>query len=355
MSTLASGFGRAIFEILDNQYPNMSKEARADPEYAGDPCAKIGMKMISIAKKELQGHEEDAYDSIQEFITYLCKSGFDFTKTTKSGKPGAAFWQVALRNIYTNLRMRSMSASFKKYRQINVSDEDKYASLLWHRSDPSSLIWSDEDEAEINKLKLKLENVGVDVAGITPAFRKNSVVTQSIDNAFGVRSDNGVKSSGVARIPDKNDILSDELVARSDFMNAVNSIIPDLRAELPLDSRGGYPVQRLLFDFIMNEQDSGTFFNDIKSNMGQASRFKEYCKKLAKRNNNESKIINEMLMRFESRWSGLVTDTRVKLMTSIKEFITNYLTTNEYEIIWENYYERAYTTIGSNAKKTSTH
>ena len=338
------GVGNSVIEILSHQYPSMLNEISVDIEYAENPGGKIGSRMVQISKKELQGSVDDAYDAIQDFLAYLCKSEYDFTKPTLKGRPGAETWQVALRHIYGNLRTRSMSASFKKYRQLHISDEDRYSSLLWHRSDAERKgeDFADECESELTDLRFVLLSRGVNVDQIVPSFRRNVLVCRSIDDAFGIKSDSGQKECGEERIPDQGIIAADEVAIRNGLEAAFQVIIPGLRSYLPVDSRGGYPVQRLLFDFIMNEGDSGTFFNDIKVNMNQASKFRRYCERLVARKSADAVAVSGMLERFSTRWSGLVTDTRVKLVKSIREFISQHLATSEYARIWEGHHDRAF-------------
>lgn len=230
-------FGKAIINILKQQYP--------DQEITVTP-SEVGNKMMAISKRELQRSDYDAQDAIQEFLTYLT-TGSQFVRSEEVVDPETGektkertkrtvaepwnftkdfqTWQEALRNIYTNLRHKSMSKSYGK---------------------------TDRSKRE-----------------------------RGIDQAFGVPSEEGgKKEGGEGRMPTGDDTALgkalDDKAAIKSFVNLIDEHIPDLTASLSPDTRA-------LFDLIFND-NIGTFGSDIKENMNQASALKEKNPELYQKN-----------------------------------------------------------------------
>ena len=366
-ANIAEGFGGAVVEILRKQYPEMLKEMKEDPQYKENPGASIGHKMVAIARKQLQYNEQDAYDAIQDFLVYITSSKYDFRAETKKGRPGASTWRQALGNIYANLRSRSMSHSFKKFKAGKFTDEERYADMLWRRNQVISgnprYTWGDEDDDELGKLGRSLLSRDVDLKKIIPTkLRRKNTRDKSIDEAFGKRGEEGgAPEGGLGRIPQTTETPSgmpvDEKAAKKSFLETLDRIIPDLKDNLPLTAEN-LSAQRFLFEFIFDDEGSGTFLPDIKANMGQATDFRDYlemiatgkcidcegkgcekCKGTGQRPvGPKAKEAQAILDRYGKRWSGFVGDTRVRLMKSIQKFTEEYLPDHEYEQLWNEFF-----------------
>lgn len=406
------GWGKAILNILQDQYPNMKEEMAEDPQYRENPAAAIGNKLFAIARKQMQYREVDSQDPVNEFVAYISaqvdpktkqviKPAFDFKKPTKKGRPGAATWREALKNIYSNMRTRAISRSYKDFKAGKHTDEDLYADMLWRKNqtknnyqwtendknrlealkktlvtqnvDVSKMVptrlrdkngvtpedlyadmlwrenqaksrqWTENDENELEALEKTLVTQKVDVNKIVPTkLRRKNVRDKSIDEAFGKRGEEGgAPEGGAARIPQENTspggMALDDRAAKKSFLEALDKILPDLKRELPLTDQDKLPAQRFLFNFIF-EENVGTFMPDIKANMGQASEFHDYLADIAKGVGPNAKEARAILDRYGNRWSGFVGDTRKRLMNSIREFVEKYLPEDEYEQLWNEFF-----------------
>lgn len=355
---IADGFGKVVLDILQKQYPTMLKEMKEDPQYSENAAASIGHKLVAIARKQLQYNEQDAYDAIQDFLTYLYSSKFDFKAPTKRGNPGAATWKQALGNIYSNMRTKAMSHSFKKFKAGKFSDEEKYADALYRklqseRGNPR-YTWSDEDDDDLKALENTLTQRKVDISKIAPTkLRRKNIRDKTIDEAFGKRGEEGgAPEGGAGRIPQSTDTTSglplDEKAAKKSFLESIEGIVDDLRRELfSLEHRTfektkefptGLPAQGLLFQYIFDEDGSGTFMPDIKANMGQASDFRDWLEQRSLGTGPVAKEAKAILDRYGKRWSGFVGDTRVKLMKTIQQFTEEFLPEDEYEQLWNEFF-----------------
>lgn len=344
---IAEGFGQAVIDILSKQYPEMKDEMTEDPQYAENPAASIGHKLVAIARKQLQYNEQDAYDAIQDMLVYIVTSKFDFKAETKKGKPGASTWRKALSNIYANLHAKAMSHSFKKFKSGKHTDEEVYADMLWRRNQALGgnvrYTWTDKDDDDFMDVGKRLVNKGVDLKAIVPTkLRRKNVRDKSIDEAFGKRGEEGgAPEGGLGRMPQDLDTAEgmplDEKAAKKSFLDALDQLIPDLKRSLPL-TNDNLPAQKMLFDFIFDEDGSGTFLPDIKANMGQATDFRNYLEEISTRAGPNAKEAKEILKRYGKRWSGFVGDTRTRLMKSIQNFVEEYLPEHEYEQLWNAFY-----------------
>lgn len=215
---IESGFGRAIIDLLKKQYPGAEIDV---------PAGTIGHKMMAIARREVQNNDSDAYDVLQKFLTYITTGSefvsdpegnrvrrtkaepFDFTKESPT-------WQDALKNIYSNIRLRGI---------------------------------------EVSK-------------GKTNRGKKE----RSVDQAYGKRPEGGGDAEGgEGRMPTPDDTslgkALDDKAAIREFMSVIDDHIDDMRGSMPLE-------QQILFDLIMKDEIGG-FGSDIKDNMGQATAYKE--------------------------------------------------------------------------------
>jgi hypothetical protein len=215
---IETGFGRAVLDILKKQYPDAKIDINP---------ATIGHKMMAIARREVQNNDSDAYDVLQKFLTYISTGSefvtdedgqrvprtksepFDFTK-------GSPTWEDALKNIYSNIRLRGI---------------------------------------EVSK-------------GKTNRGKKE----RSIDQAYGTRPEGGGApegGEGKMPTPEENALgkALDDQAAIREFMSVIDEHVDDMRNSLP-------PEQKALFDLIMIDEVGG-FGSDIKENMGQATAFKE--------------------------------------------------------------------------------
>ncbi len=215
---IEANFGRAIINVLKKQYPGAQIDIQPGT---------IGHKMMNIARREVQNNDADAYDVIQKFLTYITTgsefvegpkgervkrtepSPFDFTKDSKT-------WEDALKNIYSNIRLRGIEVS----------------------------------KGKMGRAKKE----------------------KSVDQAYGTRPEGGGNpEGGEARMPTPGDTslgkALDDQAAVKEFMDLMDEHVPQMRAKLPAD-------QRALFDVVF-EDNVGAFGSDIKENMGQATALKD--------------------------------------------------------------------------------
>lgn len=346
-ASIAEDFGQSVIGILSKQYPEMIEEMKMDDKYSENAAASIGHKMLSIARKQLQYNDQDAYDAIQDMLTYMVSSKFDFKSDTKKGKSGASTWRQALNNVYSNLHAKAMSNSFKKFRKGKYTDEEMYSDLLWRKSQhdvgSTRYKWTPEDVTKLEQLEQALVAKGVNLDKITPTkLRRKNVRDRTIDEAFGKRGeDGGEPSGGLGKIPQDmgstEGLPVDEKAAKKSFLNTIDEIVPDMVNNLPA-TQEGLRAQKFLFDFIFQEDGSGTFLPDIKANMGQASAFRDYLEEMSMGSGPNAQEASDILKKYGKRWSGFVGDTRVRLMKSIQEFVEKYLPESEYEQLWDEFF-----------------
>ncbi len=280
MMHLYAGFesdaGKAILNILRKQYPGQEIT-----ETAGS----IGAKLMSIARKQLQGNDTDSMDAIQNFLAYITTGSTNETdekgvvKRDENGDPimrstgkpwdftkDFTSWNDALRAMFNNLRTTAMSGSMGKSRR-----------------------------------------------------KKNE---RSVDDAFGTRDeDGGAKGNGEGRMPtpDTTELgkALDDHAAAKEFFDAISDWLPDLEETLD-------PEEKIIFDSIMDD-DGGSFGSDIKENMGHASLLKEkFQEKLP-----------GVYAKHEKRWSGFVGDTKKKLLKKITDFAEKELPESVYDTLYD--------------------
>lgn len=324
---IESNFGRAILNILAEQYPE------AKEEIAKEPASPIGGKMLAIARRELQNDNQAAMDAVQDVLAYLVSSKFNFKAQTKSGNPGAGTWREALRNLFSNIRTRAMSHSMKRFRKVAPEDTEQLAHLKWVREQSkkpgSKMSWTAEDEKELAGLEKALTAEGTDPETIAPKkMERKGRRDRTIDEAFGKRGeDGGAAEGGEGRVPGNSESLLgkalDDKAAVKEFMDLMDEHVPLLQQELPVD-------QRALFDLIF-EDEVGGFSSDIQDNMGQASALKD---KLLAGDDGQKAIYKKN----EKRWSGFVGDLRKKLLDSIWNYIDKHMTTDEYNVLKETFF-----------------
>lgn len=220
------GFGLAILQILEEQYPDQTIEVTP---------SEIGNKMMAIARRQLQNNNADAMDAVQDFLTYImtgtefvgAEEGEERKKRTVSEpwnfRKDFDKWKDALNAIYSNLKRRSMSRSIGKSKKKETG----------------------------------------------------------IEEAFGDRPEGGGHpEGGEAQIPDTSEVdmskALDNRAAIKEFFELMAEYIPLLEASLSPDTKK-------LFDLIFYEE-IGSFGSDIKENMNQAPAFKEKYPDLFKAN-----------------------------------------------------------------------
>ena len=264
---IEEGFGESILQILEDQYPDQFIDM--------DP-ARLGHKLMGIARRQTQGNDSDAMDAIQDLLTYLStgprfkrddkgKTIVDPTtgkmEETEESKPwdftkDSDTWQEALVKIYSNLKSTAMSKSMGKMR------------------------------------KTKQE--------------------RSIDEAFGRKTDDGGHEDAMNRIPDNTETMLskalDDKTAIKEFIELIDEHLPDLRTSLSSDA---LKLFTLIFD-----DGVGDFSSNIKENMGQASALKEQYPDLYEKN--------------IKRWSGFVGDLRRKLIDEIWNYIETEMSYKDY-------------------------
>jgi hypothetical protein len=273
---IESNFGKAVLDILRKQYPDQEIT-----ETAGS----LGAKLMSVARKQLQGNDTDSMDAIQNFLAYIAtgsthetddkgviKRDADGEPVMRStGKPwdfrkDSDTWQEALRKMFNNLRTTAMSGSMGKSRR-----------------------------------------------------KKNE---RSVDDAFGTRDeDGGAKGNGEGRMPTPVDSelgkALDDHAAAKEFFDAIQEWLPELEKTLS-------PEEKIIFDSIM-EDDIGSFGSDIKENMGHASFLKEKFQEQ----------LPDVYAKHEKRWSGYVGDTKKKLYKKITDFAEEELPESVYDTLYD--------------------
>jgi hypothetical protein len=348
---IAEGFGKAVINILSKQYPTMLEDMQEDEQYRENAAASIGHKLVAIARKQLKYNDQDAYDAVQDLLTYLISSKYNFRAETKKGRPGAETWRQALGNIYSNMRTKAMSVSFKKSRSGGFTEEERYADMLWRKLQSekgnAKYEWNDEDDEDLNILKKALQAREVDVSKIIPTkLRRKNIRDKTIDEAFGKRGEGGGEPEGglgnIPQVTEKHDIP-----IRDNFLKSLDQIIPDFVRELDRSHMRtfektrefphGLPAQRFLFEFIFEEGGSGVFTSSIKENMNQSTHFRDWLEEKARGAGPNAREARALLDRYSGRWSNFVGDTRKKLLRSIQEF-TEVLPEHEYDQLWSEFF-----------------
>jgi hypothetical protein len=284
---IETGFGQAVVDILKKQYPD--QDVTANP-------AQVGHKMMAISRKQNQSDPQRSMDALQDFLTYIT-TGSEYEKDPEtgkylyeedpeSGKPARvprrtpapwnfkkdfSTWEEALSAIYSNIRLRGMSQSM--------------------------------------------------------GYSKAQKRTKDIDKAFGTRPEGGgAPEGGEARMPTPTDTplgkALDDKVAIKEFIDLIDSYIPELKSSLT-------PASRALFQLVFDE-NVGTFGSDIKENMGQASALKDKLMSTP-----EGVKIYEANAK---RWAGFVGDTRKKLLNEIWDFIDKHMTPGDYEVLRDTFF-----------------
>lgn len=344
-ASIEDGFGKAIMNILRQQYPDQVQDIDLT-------ATQMGHMMVAKARKELQNDTQAAYDAVQDFLLKITKAnggkGQDFRNHAKGGQ-GATTWRQAFRNILSNVRTTAMSSSMRKYRKIDPSDAEALADLKWKKqqSESGKYEWSEEEEKELLELTAAMKADGQDPAAILPkkAERKGRR-DRTIDEAFGKRGeDGGDPSGGEAYISDEKGLGGgggiskkplDDKAAMKEFYSLIDEHIGELKAHL-----GKTPGARELFTLVF-DLDVGGFGSDIKDNMGQASELKNLLadgkvegKDVPGFPSEESKALYE---KNSKRWSGFVGDLRKKLLDEIWEYISAYMTKQERDVLRDHFF-----------------
>jgi len=265
---IEAGFGKAVLDILKKQYPD--QDVDADP-------SQVGHKLMAIARKQLQGSDQDAMDAVQNLLTYLTTGSQHETdergvikRDPETGEPierkeakpwdfakDSDTWQKALDKIYSNLKTTAMGGSMSKMRRTKKE--------------------------------------------------------RTIEEAFGRRPEGGgAPEGGEERMPTGDETLLgkalDDKAAVKEFIDLIDEHKDDMRASFSDDTRK-------LFDLIF-EDEIGDFGSDVKANMGQATALKEKHPELYEAN--------------AKRWSGFVGDLRKKLLKEIWDYIENEMSHNDF-------------------------
>lgn len=385
---IVESFGNAVINMLHKQFPEMLDDMAEDEKYRENPGATIGTKMVIIARGQLQYNDQDAYDAIQDVLTYMTSKNYDFRARTKKNKEGAKTWREALNFVYSNVRRRALSISKRqKHRKEPATDAAKFADMLWRRDqalgDKSKVKWTDEDDFKLQTLAESLKRQGIDIKNITPKKLSQRSMYRTIDEAFGVRGEEGGDpSGGEERIPQPQDVPfglpSDVKKSERDFMQVVSDMLPDLMDNLPL-TKEGLPAQALLLEFfmetgighlipkVMERRTEVKEVGEEEINMNQSAGFKYWLESLAKRNTEteeqrkqrieyEKSIGKYVDWKYEAgkskahaakaildrwaggRWYGFVADTKKRLVKNIGEFVEKYLPESEYEVLWDEFF-----------------
>ena len=343
-ANLEAGFGEAILKILREQYSDQKDDIDLT-------ATQVGHMMVNSAKKELQNDYDAALDAVQDFLLKITKAGTNFRADTKKGRPGAPTWRQALRNILNNVRTTAMSSSMKKWRST-MTPEDEYAALLWKKQNQGNESggkgrakpWRPEDDKKMQQLEKELKAAGKDPSSIKPDRKKYFTQrNKSLDEAFGKRGeDGGDPSGGEGNIPDSGGGGGgggglgkplDDKAALKQFYDVLDEHVPELKRHLSEDTRALF---ELVFDY-----DIGGFGSDIKDNMGQASELKSYLTEGVIEGKKVTEPTDAMKKIYEDnakRWSGFVGDLRKQLLDEIWDYISDYLTKAERDVLRDQFF-----------------
>jgi hypothetical protein len=258
-------FGKAIIDVLNKQFPGQKVDKTP---------GQIGRDLMNIARRQLQGNDSDAMDSVQDFLTYIT-TGSKY-ETDANG----------------------------------VVQHDENGPIP--RKDPKSWDFTRDFKSPKEALEAMYSNIKSTAMGQSQSKTTKKKYEKGIDESFGRRTDDGNFEDAEGRIPTGEETALgkalDDKAAIKEFIGLIDEHLPDLRAALSPDSLK-------LFDLIF-EDDIGSFGSDIKENMGQASALKEKYPELFEKN--------------AKRWSGFVGDLRKKLLDEIWKYIETEMSYNDY-------------------------
>ncbi|MGW8180322.1 MAG: hypothetical protein ACWGQW_16420, partial [bacterium] len=263
---IETDFGKAIVQILKRQYPD--QDVDIDP-------ARLGRKLMAIARGQLQGNDDKAMDAIQDFLTYI-----------------------------------SVGSKYETdERGVVQRDEDGNPI---ERSEPKPWDFRKDFDTWKKALNAMYSNLKQNAKGRSMSRMKKEKQERSVDEAFGTRSEGDAPSGGEGQIPTDEDTslgkTGEEKAALKEFYDLIDEHINDLKAHLGPDTGK-------LFELIYDD-GIGDFGSDIKANMGQASALKEKYPDLYEKN--------------AKRWSGFVGDLRKKLLKEIWSYIEQEMSHNDF-------------------------
>jgi hypothetical protein len=282
--------GKAVLNILKKQYPGVPVDSSA---------SEIGRKLTLIAENQLQKNPADAQDAIMDFLTYL---------TT-----GSKYEMDEEGKVVYEEDPDDPESSHPKER--TVAKPWDFAKDFKNPNDALRAIYTNLKRRSIDKSKTK-------------ARRRQQ--EESVDDAFGTRGEGGGPADGgEARMPTPDSTslgkALDDKAAIRQFIEVIDKHIGDLRESLPLE-------QQVLFDLVF-EDEVGSFGSDVKANMGQAPALKD--KLTGEGSTPEMQALYE---KNAKRWSGFVSNTRTKLLSSIIEFIENELPQQDIDVLWSEFF-----------------
>lgn len=377
-ANLEAGFGKAVLDILKAQYPEQAGEIDLTPN-------QVGRQLIQKAKKEVQGDEQAAYDTVQDFLVKITNAKTDFRsdKMNEDGtvkSKGAKDWRSALNNILNNIRRQGMNISQRKYRD-NTSDEDKYAGLLYTKQrstegKPGAPKWDANKERDLQVLEKKLRADKIDPSTIQPKRpSRDGARTKTLDEAFGKRDGEGGDPTGgegnipTSALPSGGGSYGkplDEKAALKSFYEAIDDNLPELKRSLSKDT---LPLFELIFD-----HDIGDFRNSLKdgdegtglTSMNQATQLmtmltagKVDMERLNVKDPVTGKITSKPLdpdsgrsvpgyptseskalyERNSHRWSSKVGELRKELLQEIQDFVESYMAPAEIDVLWDAFFK----------------
>lgn len=315
---IAMNFGKAVLNILRKNFPDDPKHPEKNVDMSPEFCAEVGKKMYYIARKEVQYNEQDAYDLVQEFLTYIA-TGTDrpvnvYDKKTgeliKEAVPNQPFdfkssknWKTALGNIYYNLKTRGISRSRTNYEMQKVQ-----------KTDPKG-------------------NPMVDEQGNPVMVERQRRKQKSIDDAFGKRTtEGGPREMGEQRMmtPPENALSEslDNRAAIDEFLDAIHGNIPAMKK----DRRFTF-LESELFDLVMD--GTGSFSNDIQENMGAASALRKRIEDIAADDRDPKqqeaiKLLEDIPMK---KWSATISRTRTLLLEKIESYVEHSMSKDDYLVL----------------------
>jgi hypothetical protein len=103
IASVQSDLGNSLLSLIEPYFPGQIKPEDRVGEGKANP-ARIGGRMLAVARKEVQGNDDRARDLLGDWLTYMVGRKQDFSKDF-------ATWDKAVDACMTNIRRRGISES----------------------------------------------------------------------------------------------------------------------------------------------------------------------------------------------------------------------------------------------------
>jgi len=306
---MESSWGRMVKDILKKEFPESKKEIDAEMSDAA-----LGQKILAIVMKQTQYNEDKAQDAIQRMLTYWTTG----TRRLDSAEDQQAAYEEKLAEWEEDQK------SGKNKKKDGTKKEKPVPPKV-----PKPVVFRDNQGGTGNKtwrqtLNSMFSNFRREALTNSMSYTKDEKQERSIDQAFGVRGeDGGAKDGGEARMPTPDDQTYgkalDDKAGIKEFVDLIDRALPDLKEFM--GDRGDDQLK--LFSLVFDD-DVGSFGSDIQENMNQATAMKEKYPELFEKNS--------------KRWSGYIGDLRKKVLAGIWEFVEEYLTEDEFGALHDTFF-----------------